>query len=69
MAGEPDAKPSNDERTVVVKKIERVLDAFFRVDKATFSHPRFDGGRQTITRLSMERGDSAAGRAGRPEKP
>lgn len=48
------------ERTAVVKKVERVYDGFIAVEKALVSHPRYDGGRQTITRLSVERGDSVA---------
>lgn len=47
-------------RTAVVKEIERVFDGFLKIDKAVVSHDRYDGGRQTVTRLSMERGDAAA---------
>ncbi len=48
------------ERVAVVKKLERVHDGFFKVDEATVSHTTFDGGRQTVTRECLERGDAAA---------
>jgi len=46
--------------TAVVKKLRRVYSGFLNLDEAVVSHPRYDGGRQTVTRLSMERGDSVA---------
>lgn len=48
------------ERTALVKSVERVFDGFLKIDKAVVSHPRFDGTRQTVTRLSMERGDAVS---------
>ncbi len=53
---------SDDEqaRTALVKKVTRVFDGFLKIDEAIVSHPRFDGGRQTVTRQSMERGDAVA---------
>jgi ADP-ribose pyrophosphatase len=47
-------------RTAVVKTIRRVFSGFLSVDEAVVSHPRYDGGRQTVTRQSLERGDSVA---------
>lgn len=55
---EDKAGGAGEERVAVVKKVERVFDGFLKIDKALVSHPRFDGGRQTVTRLSMERGDA-----------
>ncbi|MCH9808071.1 MAG: NUDIX hydrolase [Alphaproteobacteria bacterium] len=47
-------------RTVTVKEEKRVFKGFLNVDQATLIHPRFDGRRQTVTRLNLERGDSVA---------
>lgn len=49
-----------EDRVAVVKEVHRVFDGFLKIDEATVSHPRFDGGRQTVKRQSMERGDSVA---------
>jgi hypothetical protein len=46
--------------TAVVKKLRRVYSGFLNIDEAVVSHPRYDGSRQTVTRLSLERGDSVA---------
>lgn len=47
-------------RTAVVESARDVYSGFFRLEEAVVSHPRFDGSEQTITRLSLERGDSVA---------
>jgi ADP-ribose pyrophosphatase len=46
--------------TVLVKKLSRVFDGFLKIDEAVVSYRRFDGRRTTVTRLSMDRGDSVA---------
>jgi nudix-type nucleoside diphosphatase (YffH/AdpP family) len=53
-------KSIDTSRTAVVKKVTRKLAGFMNVDEAVVSHQRYDGKRQTITRLSLERGDSVA---------
>lgn len=52
----------NDDRrgSVVISDEDVVFDGFFSVVSATLSYTRFDGARQTIRRLSLERGDSVA---------
>ena len=46
---------------VSVKKRERVFDGFFKVDKYSFEHAKFDGGTSTlIEREIFERGDAVA---------
>lgn len=47
-------------RTVTIKQEERVYSGFLNIDQASLIHPRFDGRRQTVTRQSLERGDSVA---------
>ncbi len=43
-----------------VQTVRDLYSGFFRLEEAVVTHPRFDGGEQTITRLSLERGDSVA---------
>ena len=50
----------SEEKVAVVKKVERVYEGFLNIDKALVSHSRYDGERQTVTRLSMERGDAVS---------
>ena len=57
---ESDNGPGDSPRTVAVEKIERKFNGFLNVDEAIVSYPRFDGTRQTVSRLSVERGDAAA---------
>jgi nudix-type nucleoside diphosphatase (YffH/AdpP family) len=45
---------------VVVRRVTRVFDGFLKVDEAEVSYPRFDGTSETVVRLCLERGDSAA---------
>ncbi len=59
MTDDTSNMPPN-ERTAVVKRLTRVYDGFLKIDEALVSHPRHDGGRQTVTRQCMERGDSVA---------
>lgn len=63
MSAEPTDPLSSDappERSAVVKELVREYDGFLKIDRAVVDHSRFDGSRQTVTRLSMERGDSVA---------
>ena len=60
MTDRDDAAGIRPERTAVVKKVTRKLSGFLNVDEVVVSHPRYDGTRQTVTRLSLERGDSVA---------
>jgi nudix-type nucleoside diphosphatase (YffH/AdpP family) len=60
-----DTKPS---RVEIVKR-ERLLDAFFKVDKVTVSHERFSGGMsEPRPFLVMERGDAVAALLYDPER-
>lgn len=57
------AKPKGpqDPRRVEVQGTERLLDGFFRVEKAVLRHEQFDGTMSDpITRILYDRGDSAA---------
>jgi len=47
-------------RSAVVETRRRVFSGFLNVDEARVRHTRHDGGTQTVVRLSLERGDSAA---------
>ena len=59
------AKPS---RVEIVKR-ERLLDAFFKVDKVTVSHERFSGGMsEPRPFLVMDRGDAVAALLYDPER-
>jgi ADP-ribose pyrophosphatase len=60
MAESDDSGTFDRTGTAVVKKLRRVFAGFLNVDEAVVSHPRYDGRRQTVTRLSLERGDSVA---------
>jgi nudix-type nucleoside diphosphatase (YffH/AdpP family) len=51
---------NDNDRTALIKKVDRKFDGFLKLDEVLLSHPRYDGGRQTIKRLSVERGDSVA---------
>lgn len=54
------AVPEASERQALVKKIEVVYRGEFDLERAVVDQPTGDGGRRTIVRLSLERGDSAA---------
>jgi ADP-ribose pyrophosphatase len=60
MAENDDSETPEAPRTALVKRLKRVYTGFLNLDEAVVSHPRYDGGRQTVTRLSLERGDSVA---------
>jgi ADP-ribose pyrophosphatase len=60
MAENDDSETVEAANTAVVKRLRRVYSGFLSIDEAVVSHPRYDGGRQTVTRLSLERGDSVA---------
>jgi len=60
MAENDDGESVEAAKTAVVKRLRRVYSGFLNMDEAVVSHPRYDGGRQTVTRLSVERGDSVA---------
>jgi nudix-type nucleoside diphosphatase (YffH/AdpP family) len=64
---------SNDDgenvRTAIVKKVRRLLDSFLSVDEAEVTYPRYDGALTTVTRQSLERGDSVAVLAVDPARP
>ncbi len=46
---------------VFVKKSQRILDCFFKVDRAVIQHEKFDGEiSKEIVRLNLDRGDSVA---------
>lgn len=46
---------------VIIKKIIRVFDDFFKIDKATLQHEKFDGTMTPeLTRLNFNRGHSVA---------
>ncbi len=47
-------------RTAVVESLRDIYAGFFRLEEAVVTHGRYDGGEQTIKRLSLERGDSVA---------
>ena len=48
-------------RRVEVLEQDRLLDGFFKIDRARLRHERYDGSMsRTLTRLVFERGDSAA---------
>lgn len=47
-------------KTPIVKKLTRVLEGFLKVDEAVVTYPRYDGRQETVTRMSLERGDSVA---------
>lgn len=56
-----DATPAHAPiRSAVVEVRRRVFSGFLNVDEARVRHTRHDGGTQTVVRLSLERGDSAA---------
>jgi ADP-ribose pyrophosphatase len=60
-----DTKPS---RIEIVKR-ERLLDAFFKVDRVTVSHERFSGGMsEPRPFLVMDRGDAVAALLYDPER-
>jgi ADP-ribose pyrophosphatase len=59
-ADNDDSETLEAHRTAVVKRLRRVFSGFLNIDEAVVSHPRYGGGRQTVTRLSLERGDSVA---------
>jgi len=46
---------------VFVKKSQRILDSFFKVDRAVIQHEKFDGEiSEELVRLNFDRGDSVA---------
>lgn len=45
---------------VEIKEKRRVYDGFFKLDEVTVEHDRFDGSKQTVKRLCLERGDAVA---------
>lgn len=46
---------------VFVKKTKRILDGFFKVDRAVIQHEKFDGEiSEELVRLNFDRGDSVA---------
>jgi len=48
-------------KQVIVLSHKRILDGFFKIDRAEVSYERFDGSMSPVmTRLVFERGDSAA---------
>lgn len=47
-------------RTALIETRHRVFSGFLNVDEARVRHTRHDGSTQTVVRLSVERGDSAA---------
>lgn len=63
MCPDPDDDASaerDSDRTVIIESLRRVYSGFLSIDEAVVSYPRHDGSRQTVTRQSMERGDSVA---------
>ncbi|WP_167755770.1 NUDIX domain-containing protein [Vitreimonas flagellata] len=57
MAQDRDQK---SELVPVVRSITRKLEGFLNVDEAVVTYPDFEGSLRTITRMSLERGDSVA---------
>jgi hypothetical protein len=56
------------QRTPIVRRLTRRLEGFISVDEAIVTYPRYDGEQATVTRLSVERGDSVAVLAVDPDK-
>ena len=55
-------------KRVVIERRERVYDGFFKLDETHLSYERFDGTMsEPVSRLALERGDSAAVLLYRPE--
>src|SRR5215469_15964449 len=55
-------------KRVVIQRRERVYDGFFKLDETHLSYERFDGTMsEPVSRLALERGDSAAVLLYRPE--
>lgn len=48
------------ERKAEVTSVRQLYSGFFKLEEAVVRHSRFDGGEQTVSRLSLERGDSVA---------
>jgi ADP-ribose pyrophosphatase len=61
MPQKDDAAPASQaSRTAAVEKVTRVFDGFLKIDEAVVRYTTPDGGSRTVTRQTMERGDSVA---------
>lgn len=60
MAGDHSGNRDGTGRRAAVRSVHDVYSGFFRLEEAVVTHSRFDGGEQTVKRLSLERGDSVA---------
>lgn len=54
----PSWKPSFNRADVSIEQIERAFDGFFKVDRLTLTHPRFEKGEIQVVRELFKRGDA-----------
>ena len=54
----PSWKPSFNRADVSIEQVERAFDGFFKVDRLTLTHPRFEKGEIKVVRELFKRGDA-----------